>query len=219
MQPVATVVTAARLGLLRCRFCSQVARAPADPAVVARCPRCGARVHVRLPDSVARTWAFIVAASALYIPANLLPVMKTSSLFGYQRDTIMSGVAYLWHSGSPVLAVLVFLASVAIPLGKLVLLSYLLISVQRRVVPGALRHARLYRVLEAAGRWSMLDVYVVTLLVALVRVHSLAEIEAGPGAAAFGAMAILTMLAARSFDPRMIWDAAAETGAARSDLG
>jgi len=200
-------VTAARLGLLVCRFCGQISRALPDGAA-GRCPRCDAAVHARLPDSVARTWAFLVAACALYVPANLLPVMNTSSLFGYKRDTIMSGIAFLWRAGSWGLAVLVFVASVVIPLGKLILLSYLLITVQRRVPTGARWRARAYRALEGVGRWSMLDVYVVTLLVALMRVHALAEIEAGPGAAAFGTMAILTLVAARSFDPRLIWDAA-----------
>jgi paraquat-inducible protein A len=204
----ATVPTAARLGLALCRYCRQVSRLPAGRDVRALCPRCGAALHVRLPDSVARTWAFLIAACALYVPANLLPVMRTSSLFGYQRDTIMSGVAFLWRAGSPGLAVLVFAASVVIPLAKLLLLSYLLLTVQRRVVAGARARATLHRVLEGVGRWSMLDVFVISLLVGLLRIHSLAEVEAGPGAAAFGVMAILTLLAARSFDPRLIWDAA-----------
>lgn len=208
MSATTAVPTAARLGLAVCRFCRQVARLPAGRVDGGLCPRCGATLHVRLPDSVARTWAFLIAACALYVPANLLPVMRTSSLFGYQRDTIMSGIGFLWRSGSHGLAALVFTASVVIPLAKLLLLSYLLLTVHRRVATGARARAMLYRLLEGVGRWSMLDVFVIALLVGLLRLHALAEVEAGAGAAAFGVMAVSTMLAARSFDPRLIWDAA-----------
>ena len=147
-----------------------------------------------------------MAAYLLFIPANVLPIMATGSLFGSQKDTIMSGVVYLWLEGSWPLAALVFFASIIVPLGKLLILTYLLISVEM----GAVRHrrlrAKLYRLLEFIGRWSMLDIYVVTLLSALVQLQSLANIRPMPGAMAFGAVVVLTMLAAMAFDPRLIWD-------------
>lgn len=201
--------TAARLGLLACEVCRLLSRAPA-PGGDAHCPRCGAALHARKPASLARTWAFLAAAMMLYIPANALPIMQTSSLFGTQRDTILSGVAFLWASGSFVLALLVFFASIMVPLAKMLALTVLAASVQLRATWHPRTRTRLYRVIEFAGRWSMLDIYVVTILVALVQVSSFASIHAGPGAAAFGAVVVLTMFAAASFDPRLIWDAQGE---------
>lgn len=197
--------TAARSGLLACEVCRLVSHAP-PPGSDAYCPRCGAMLHMRKPASLARTWAFLIAAIILYVPANTLPIMDTSSLFGTQSDTILSGVAFLWTSGSFVLASLVFFASVMVPLVKMIALAVLAGSVQMRSVRHQRTRTRLYRMIEFAGRWSMLDIYVVTILVALVQVSTFASIHAGPGAAAFGAVVVLTMFAAASFDPRLIWD-------------
>ncbi|MGP1676834.1 MAG: paraquat-inducible protein A [Burkholderiales bacterium] len=201
--------TAARLGLLACEVCRLVSRAP-PPGGDAHCPRCSAVLHARKPASLARTWAFLITAMILYVPANMLPIMDTSSLFGTQRDTILSGVAFLWTSGSFVLAALVFFASIMVPLAKMIALTLLAASVQMRAAWHPRTRTRLYRVIEFAGRWSMLDIYVVTILVALVHVSTFASIHAGPGAAAFGAVVVLTMFAAASFDPRLIWDALGE---------
>ncbi|PCE32222.1 paraquat-inducible protein A [Burkholderia ubonensis] len=199
------VVTAADCGLALCHDCGQLARTPADAHDLA-CPRCGAALHVRKPASVSRTWALLIAAMVLYIPANVLPVMYTSSLFGAQKDTILSGVVYLWVSGSWPLAVVVFIASIAVPLLKILALAYLASSVQlhSRWLPE--QRARIYRMVEFVGRWSMLDIYVITMLVALVQFQALATIKAGPAAIAFGAVVVLTMFAATTFDPRLIWD-------------
>jgi paraquat-inducible protein A len=176
------------------------------------CPRCGAALHLRKPDSLGRTWALLIASYILYVPANVLPIMETSSLFGAQRDTILSGVVFLWRSGSWDLALIVFVASVVVPLSKLFALTYLLLSVRRRSLSQPLSKARLYRMVELVGKWSMLDIYVVALLATVVKFQSLASISAAPGAVAFGAVVILTMLAAQSFDPRLIWDAAEGKG-------
>lgn len=197
--------TAARFGLLSCEVCRLVSRA-ARGGGDAHCPRCGATLHTRKPASLARTWAFLISAIVLYLPANTLPIMDTSSLFGTQRDTILSGVAFLWTSGSYVLAMLVFFASVLVPLAKMLALAVLAGSVQIRSARHRRSRTRLYRVIEFVGRWSMLDIYVVTLLVALVQANTLASVRAGPAAAAFGAVVVLTMFAAASFDPRLIWD-------------
>ncbi|HSO07291.1 MAG TPA: paraquat-inducible protein A [Pelomicrobium sp.] len=204
-----SAVTAASRGLLSCHVCELVSRAP-QGATEAECPRCGAHVHSRKPASISRTWALVLAAAIFYIPANLEPVMITSSIFGIQKDTILSGVVYLWTSGSWPLAVLVFVASVMVPLLKLFALAYLAGSVQCGSTRHRMGRTRLYRLLEYIGRWSMLDVFVVMVLVALVKLQSLANIEAGPGAMWFGAVVVITMLASMSFDPRLIWDTAGE---------
>jgi paraquat-inducible protein A len=175
------------------------------------CTRCGATLHQRKKNSIERTWALLIAANALYVPANLLPIMETRSLFSVQRDTILSGVAFLWNSGSWILALIVFVASVAVPVLKLFSMTLLVVSVQIRNTMPPLPRARLYRLLELIGRWSMLDVYVVAILVALVQAQSLATMAPGPGVLAFGAVVVLSMLATMAFDPRLIWDTANQT--------
>ena len=201
------MTTAASLGLVSCHTCSLVSRA-AD-ADAAHCPRCGAHVHFRKPGSIGRTWAFLIAAMILYVPANTLPMMATSSLFGSSDDTIISGVIFLWEDGSWYLALIVFVASIMVPIAKMVALLVLLLSVQFRVERSAERQARLarlYRAIESIGRWSMLDIYVGALLATGVQLTALASVHAGPAAVAFGAVVVLTMLATESFDPRLIWD-------------
>jgi paraquat-inducible protein A len=153
-----------------------------------------------------RTWALLIAAAVLYIPANLLPVLHTTSLVGTEDDTIMSGVVYFWTSGDWPLAIIVFVASILVPMLKLTVLALLTITAQRHSTWRPLERTRLYRIVERIGRWSMLDIFVITLTVALVRFKSLAVITAGPGALAFGSVVILTMIASMQFDPRLIWD-------------
>ncbi|WP_229420812.1 paraquat-inducible protein A [Pseudoduganella albidiflava] len=170
------------------------------------CRRCGAVLHRRIPNSITWTWALLAAAALLYVPANILPVMYTESLGGTGGDTIMSGVALFWNTGSPGLAIVIFVASVLVPVSKLLALALLAGTAQwgSRWAPAG--RTRLYRVVEFIGRWSMLDIFVVTLTVALVRFQALAVITAGPGALAFGCVVILTMIASSRFDPRLIWD-------------
>lgn len=203
--PQAVPPDAAGLPLLACHECGMLSKA-APGAHEQYCPRCGAPLHFRKPDSIARTWAFLIAAAILYIPANVLPVMETGSLFGSQQDTILSGVVYLWNSGSLELAAIVFIASIVVPLAKIMALVFLLVSVQLRSRWQPQQRTRLYRLVELVGRWSMLDIYVITILVALVQLKALATIKPAPAAIAFGAVVVLTMLAAISFDPRLIWD-------------
>ncbi|HTP60642.1 MAG TPA: paraquat-inducible protein A [Burkholderiales bacterium] len=198
-------ISAAGAGLYSCHACGQLARAVPGAHEV-NCPRCGGHLHLRKPGSVSRTWALLVAAMILYVPANLLPMMHTSSLFGSQSDTIMSGVVYFWTSGSWYLALIIFFASIMVPLLKMIALVLLLVSVQLRSRWNLRQRARLYRLVEFVGRWSMLDVYVVAVIVALVQLKALATIEPGGGAVAFGAVVVLTMFAAMAFDPRLIWD-------------
>ena len=201
--------TAADLGMVACHHCATLWK---DVKAHDSCGCCGARLHSRKPDSANRTWAFVVAASIMYIPANTLPIMTTASLLGEQQDTIMSGIIYFWVSGSWALAAIVFIASFLVPLFKLAALILLLITAQRHSKWRLLQRAKLYRLVEVTGRWSMLDVFVVTLLTGLVQIKGFATVYAGPGIAAFAAVVVLTMLASLSFDPRMTWDMAeAET--------
>jgi len=174
------------------------------------CPRCRAVVHRRKPDSLNRTWALVITAAMLYVPANIFPVMRVISLGKAQEDTIFSGAVYLLVHGMWPLALVVFFASVVVPLLKLIALTFLLISVQKGWSWRPVERTKLYHIVEAVGRWSMTDIYVVTILVALVSLGNLATIEAGMGAVYFAGVVVVTILAADSFDPRLIWDRAEE---------
>ncbi len=199
-------LSAAHIGLLSCHACGLLHRPPGGRIEGSACARCGAHLHPRKPYSVAHTWALLLSAYILYVPANVLPVMLTGSLFGAQSDTIMSGVVFLWVTGSWPLALLIFFASVVVPLAKLGALTILNASVQRRSTWAPAWRARLYRIVTFVGRWSMVDIFVAAILAALVQFQALASIRAGPGAVAFGAVVVLTMFAAETFDPRLIWD-------------
>ncbi len=206
-------VSARELGMIACRHCGTVWREATDGE---QCRRCRARLHSRKPDSIGRTWALLITACILYLPANLLPVMTTRSLFGAQEDTILSGVIYFWVSGDWPLAAIIFIASFLVPLFKLSALMLMAIAARRQSEWARAERTRLYRIVEIIGRWSMLDVFVVSLLAGLVRMDQVAEITAGPGIASFGGVVVLTMLASISFDPRLAWDrpsAAATTAA------
>ena len=204
------VLTAAEAGLVSCETCSLLSRLP-EHAEAGHCPRCGAQLEMRAHRSVEYTWALVIAAAICYIPANMLPVLNTHALGHSEPDTIISGVIFLYTSGSWPLALIVLVASVMVPLGKLVALVYLLITVQRRSVRSSRERARLYRLVEFIGRWSMLDVFVDTFTVALVQLSPLMSVEPGAGVLFFAAVVVLTMLAAESFDPRLIWDASIPT--------
>jgi paraquat-inducible protein A len=203
MPPTAAPTTAS-MRLASCHACNLLSPHPPEGRP---CPRCGAAVHRRKPDSLARTWSFLIAAAILYIPANLLPMIITQSVFETSRDTILSGIAYLWIADAKALAILVLAASVAVPLLKMMALTLLLLSVHFRCSWRIRQQTQLYRLLETVGRWSMLDIFVVAMLASLVRAGKLATIVPGPGALAFAAVVVLTMLASLSFDPRLLWDA------------
>jgi paraquat-inducible protein A len=200
-------VSALELGLVACTACGELCRGPVDDAR-AGCPRCGARLHPRKPRSLERTWALLLASAIVYIPANVLPVMHTEGLFESRDHTILGGVVELWQAGSWDLAIIVFVASIVVPLLKMLALGLLAITARMRSRWGQPQRARLYRLLETVGHWSMLDIFVVALLVALVQFGNLGEVRPEPGIVAFGAVVVLTMLASASFDPRLIWDQA-----------
>ncbi len=207
----ATALTAAEAGLLSCETCGLLSR-PADAKEPGHCPRCSAQLEWRRHHSLQYTWALVIAAAICYIPANVLPVMTTTALGSADSDTIIGGVAFLYTSGSWPLALIVLVASVMVPLGKLVALAYLLITVQRGTRTSGRERTRLYRMVEFIGRWSMLDVFVDTFTVALVQLEPLMSVQPGPGVLFFAAVVVLTMIAAESFDPRLVWDSKKEEG-------
>ncbi|MDF3982280.1 paraquat-inducible protein A [Luteibacter sp. PPL201] len=192
------------LGMMSCHVCRLVTTYSDDPD--ACCPRCHNRLHPRKHGSLARSWALLIAAAIFYIPANAFPIMRTQSLFDKDDNTILSGIVELWRAGSPDLAIIVFTASIVVPVLKFAILGYLLVSVQRSSDWSARRRAKLYRFVELVGYWSMLDVFVVAILSALVHFKVLSRVEPLPGVVYFGVVVVLTMLAAMSFDPRLIWD-------------
>ena len=200
-----TVPTARTRGLLGCECCGLVSKASAAGAL-ACCPRCGFTLHATKPQSLQRTTAYLLAAVLLYVPANTLPIMSTASVFaGRETHTILGGIVELWQAGSWELALIVFIASIAVPIVKIVALGLLVVTAQRRSRWRQAERANLYRLIETVGHWSMLDVFVVVLLVGMVRFGAFASVEPAPGLLAFGAVVVLTMLASASFDPRLIW--------------
>jgi paraquat-inducible protein A len=191
-------------GAIGCETCGLVAR----PVAHGHCRRCFARLHARKPDSIARTWALLFAAAVLYIPANLYPVLTVIQLGSGEPSTILGGARELLNGGMWPLAALVFFASVAVPMLKLLGLGLLLISVQRGWTTHLRDRTVLYRIVRWIGRWSMIDIFMDSILVALVQFGGLVTIDPGIGAMFFAAVVILTMLAAESFDPRLMWDQA-----------
>ncbi len=196
--------------LVSCHGCDQLYRLQRSTRPI--CTRCGADLHKRVPDSIAITWALTIAAFILYIPANMLPIMRVVQFGQGEPQTIISGVMALINAGLWPIAALVFVASIAVPVIKLVCMAFLLITVQRRSAWRPRDCTLMYRIVEGIGRWSMVDVFMISLLVALVSLGAVATIEPGPGAIAFAAVVIITMIAAMTFDSRLIWDAVEEKG-------
>jgi paraquat-inducible protein A len=197
--------------MVRCASCERVSRLPRlAPGTHARCSRCRAVVGRRKNNSLARTWALLISAMICYVPANLFPVMVVASPGGSEADTIMSGVVAMFQAGWYVIGALIFFASITVPVLKLVSIFGLLVSVHRRSHWRPRDRTRLYRIVEVVGRWSMLDMFVVSLTVALVQLGVVANVEPGIGASFFAAVVVLTIFAASSFDPRLIWDAIEE---------
>jgi paraquat-inducible protein A len=190
-----------------CETCGLVSvPEPHDP----RCPRCESALHERKPNSIVRTWALVIAAAIFYIPANYYPVLSVVQLGAGQPSTILGGVEELVRAGQYPLALLVFFASIAVPVLKLVGLSIMLITIQTGRAGWLRDRVRLYHIVRFIGRWSMIDIFMESLLGALVAFGSVITIEPGVGALAFCAVVILTMFAAETFDPRLMWDAAAQ---------
>lgn len=209
-------VTAREKGLIACHFCSTLSKPPENfstdesEEVELHCPCCQSEIHSRIPNSLSRTWALLIAAIILYIPANTLPIMTVILWGNGQPDTIMSGVIHLMDGGMWPLALLIFVASIFIPLLKLIILTGLMLSIHFKINWKAKDRTVLYRITEFVGRWSMVDVFVIGILVALVHFGNTAMVSPNIGSLSFAAVVILTMFAAHTFDPRLIWDSCAE---------
>ena len=200
-------LTARAAGLVSCRTCGKV-----SPAGVETCPRCHSTLHSRMPASLQRVWALLAVGLICYIPANLYPMMITSSIGSTYRSTIVGGVIELVHHGAFAVAGIVFLASVVIPVTKFLLIGLLALSIQLRLPIPAHTRIHLYEAVEFVGRWSMVDVFVVAILTALIQMGFFASINPGPAAVFFAMSVAFTMLSAQAMDPRLIWDSAEREG-------
>ena len=192
---------AAELGLAGCHTCGKV-----SPVDLGRCPRCGSHLHTRKLASIKRTSAFMLAASALYIPANCLPIMTMVELGDTTTNTIIGGIIYFWKGGAYPIALVILVASIIIPLLKIIALTWLCLAASGKLNPSPAMLGKIYWFTELLGRWSMIDIFVVGILVALVQLGNYMTVSPGPGALAFAGVVVLTMFAAMSFDPRLLWD-------------
>lgn len=192
---------AARVGLAGCHTCGKV-----SPVALGDCPRCGTHLHLRKPNSIQRTIALMIAAAALYIPANILPVMTVVELGDITENTIFTGMRTFWRQGAYPIAIVIFTASILIPLLKIIALTWLCLAASGKLNPSPGMLGKVYWFTELLGRWSMVDIFVVGILVALVQLGNYMTITPGPGALAFAGVVVLTMFAAMSFEPRLLWD-------------
>lgn len=187
-------------GLQGCPICTSV-----GPAEKTYCDGCGAKLHSGWENSIQQTWAWLITSVMLYIPANFLPITYSRFLGKETDSTILGGVVTLWEHGDKPIALVIFVASVLVPLGKIIVLGWLCISVQIGSKFALTQKTKLYRVTEYVGRWSMIDVFVVGILVALIQLGNIMTVRPGVAAVAFAAMVVTTMLAALAFDPRLLW--------------
>lgn len=172
-----------------------------------RCRRCDAVLHSRKPESLQKVWAWLIAGIITFIPANIYPMLLTNTLVENSQSTILGGIVDLVHYGAYGIAAIVFFASLVIPLWKFAAIAYLAVSVQRKSTLKTHERHRLFKAVEFIGRWSMIDVFVVAILSALVQLDAVASINPGIAAANFALSVVFTMLSAQSFDARLIWDA------------
>lgn len=188
-------------GLAGCHVCHKVA-----PVSVERCPRCGSHLHLRKKDSIARTLALVVASAVMYVPANILPIMNFRELGVRTESTIISGLIQFWNAGSYPIALVIFTASILIPFMKIASLLWLCAAAKGKIPNSGKTLGKVYWITELLGRWSMVDIFVVAILVTMVQLGNYMRVTPGPGALAFASVVILTMFAAMSFDPKLLWD-------------
>ncbi len=213
--PERLIRTARDAGLLQCRICGCLSRPPAGVGkhTAMHCPLCHARLHLHEHNnSIEVTWALLIAAMILYIPANTLPIMSVYMMGSGKPDTILSGVFHLMEAGQWPLAIIVFGASIVVPLLKLITLSFLLVSIQLKSRWRTRERMLLYKIIEYVGRWSMVDIFVIAILTGLVQFGTLARVDANMGSLSFAAVVVLTMFAARTLDEHLIWDISRHEG-------
>ena len=187
-------------GLQGCPICTSVGAAEKT-----HCNGCGATLHAGWGESIQKTWAWLITSAILYFPANFFQITYTRYLGKDTESTILGGVVLLWEHGDKPIAVIIFVASVLVPLGKMIVLAWLCLSVQVGSNFALTQKTKLYRVTEFVGRWSMIDVFVVGILVALVQLGNIMSVRPGVAAVAFAGMVATTMLASLAFDPRLLW--------------
>jgi paraquat-inducible protein A len=195
--------TALAQGFIRCHDCGCLSRLPDKNRI---CPLCGGELHPRITNSLQRTAALLLSAFCLYIPANIFPIMTVTRLGTGEPHTIIGGIIALINSGMMPIALLVLVASILVPLLKLLGLGLLLLNAHYRWQGHARKWTIMYRIIAFVGRWSMLDIFMISILVSLVDMGGVAQVIAGPAATAFAAVVVLTIFAAKNFDPRLIWD-------------
>lgn len=201
------MITAKQMGLARCHHCGQLNQlCETKSNQQAECSCCHTTLHFRQPQSLQRTWAYSLAALVMLIPANVMPILTVIHFGKGEPDTIISGIVDLWQAGLWVISAIVFIASILVPIIKLLAIVLLLLVVHWRLPFNKAQCILLYRFIHFIGRWSMLDLFMISILVTLVHLGNIASVESGPGATAFGAVVVLTIFAAKSFDPRLIWD-------------
>ncbi len=206
---MAEALTGKSRHLTSCLVCHLIIDMKAAGGQKLACPRCHSTVSYRKYHSISKCWAFLIAAFVLYIPANIFPIMTLTSFARQSKETIISGIIQLFHTGQWGIGVVVFIASIFVPIFKIAALAFLALSVRFDWKWNPLFRSKLYRFVEWIGRWSMIDIFMISILVTIVSLKELANIEPGIGAIAFAAVVILTMYASRAFDPRLIWDNAA----------
>lgn len=192
--------TAISQGLQGCPICTSVGSADKT-----HCDGCGASLHAGWSQSIQNTWAWLITSAILYVPANFLPVTYTRYFGRETESTILGGVVLFWEHGDEPIAIIIFVASVLVPLGKMIVLGWMCLSVQLGSTFALSHKAKLYRVTDLVGRWSMIDVFVVGIMVALIQLGNIMTIRPGVAAVAFAGMVFTTMLASHAFDPRLLW--------------
>lgn len=196
--------TALQQGLLCCRSCHKLLTQ--KNGQIAYCPRCNSKIYSRIPNSLAQSWALLISGFILYIPANLLPIMSLNKAGSIRTDTIMSGIINLANIGMEPIALIVFIASILVPLLKMVALALILLAVQFNWQRNVCLRTRMFRLIEFVGRWSMLDIFVISILLGIVKFNKMASVDVEPAALLFACVVLLTMFAALRFDSRLIWD-------------
>jgi len=196
-------------GFLSCHDCGKLLEAGQmiqDRAVLT-CTRCNSELHFRKPHSIARVWALIITAMVLFIPANLLPIMRVDFLGTKSYSTIMDGIIYFFHEGEYGIGLIIFIASVLVPLFKMIGMVIILLSIQFKWRKGLRHKSSMFRFIEFIGRWSMLDIFVIALMSTLVSFGGFTATVAAPAATYFSTVVVCTMVAALTFDSRLLWDA------------
>lgn len=201
-------VTAMESGIIACHDCGRLMDATKEPQdKPLACPRCNATVHYRKHQSIPATWALIITATILFFPANLLPVMCVNFLGSMEYSTIMDGIIYFFHSKEYAIGLIIFMASILVPLFKIVGMLIILLSIKFKWKRWLRHKTAMFHFIEFVGRWSMLDIFVIALMSTLVDFGALTATQAAPAASYFAAVVVCTMLAALTFDSRLLWDA------------